>query len=153
MPGPARIVRQAESTDFEAVRRCAEDAYAMYIPRIGKKPAPMIADFAAQIAAGQVHVCVEAGDVLGFIVLYPRGDHIHVENVAVQVDRQGEGVGRLLLAQAEAEADRGGFGAIELYTTEMMTENLSYYPRLGYAETGRAEEAGFLRVYFRKILG
>jgi hypothetical protein len=33
-----------------------------------------------------------------------------------------------------------------------MTENLSYYPRHGYAETHRAEQDGFRRVYFRKPL-
>jgi hypothetical protein len=27
------------------------------------------------------------------------------------------------------------------------------YPRLGYAETGRAEQDGCLRVFFRKRLG
>ena len=31
-----------------------------------------------------------------------------------------------------------------------MTENLAYYPRRGYAETHRAEQDGFRRVFFRK---
>ncbi len=33
-----------------------------------------------------------------------------------------------------------------------MTENLAYYPRHGYAETHRAEQDGFRRVFFRKRL-
>ena len=44
----------------------------------------MIADFAAQIAAEVVHVIVDDGSVLGFIVLYPRDDHVHIENVAAE---------------------------------------------------------------------
>jgi hypothetical protein len=33
-----------------------------------------------------------------------------------------------------------------------MTENLAYYPRHGYAETHRAEQDGFRRVFFTKHL-
>jgi hypothetical protein len=34
-----------------------------------------------------------------------------------------------------------------------MTENLSHYPQRGYAQTHRAEQHGFRRVYFRKPAG
>lgn len=150
MTEAVRSIRPAVAADLESVRRCAEAAYALYVPRIGRKPAPMVADFESQIGAGQVHVLVEDDRVLGYIVLYPRDDHLHIENVAVFPDLQGDGVGRALLAFAEAEARRAGVAAIELYTNQMMTENLSFYPRLGYRETGRGEEAGFARVFYRK---
>lgn len=143
-------IRAARAGDLDGVRACAKAAYGRYVPRIGKEPAPMVADFAAQIEAGQVHVIAPGGQVAGFIVLYPRGDHLHVENVAVVPDRQGQGLGRTLLAFAEAEARRQGVAAIELYTNAKMTENLALYPRLGYVETGRREEAGFSRVFYRK---
>jgi hypothetical protein len=38
------------------------------------------------------------------------------------------------------------------YTNEAMSENLAYYPRHGYTETHRAEEDGFRRAYFHKLL-
>ncbi len=112
----------------------------------------MVADFATQIAEGLVHVCVEDDDVLGYIVMYPRDAHIHVENVAVFEAQQGTGVGRMLLDFAEQTARDAGSGAMALYTNQHMTENLSYYPRLGYEEVGRGEEAGFARVFYRKEL-
>ena len=152
MTDATRDIRLAAASDLDAIRRCAEEAYALYVPRIGKKPAPMIADFATQIEAGQVHVCVEEEQVLGYIVLYPRDDHLHIENVAVFPSQQGTGLGKYLLAFAETEARRAGIAAIELYTNQHMTENLSFYPRLGYAELGRGEEAGFARVFYRKEL-
>lgn len=148
----AREIRKAESADLGAIRTCAEQAYALYIPRIGKKPAPMIADFGSQIAAGQVDVCCEGERLLGYIVSYPRGDHLHVENVAVLPDLQGSGLGRQLMAHAEDVARRAGLAAIELYTNLHMTENQEFYPRLGYDETGRGEEDGFERVFYRKEL-
>ncbi len=143
-------IKQAVSSDLDAVKRCAERAYAKYVPRMGMKPAPMIADFAGQIKAKVVHVIVNDGSVLGFIVLYPRDDHIHLENVAVFPEQIGRGIGGQLLAFAEHEARRLGLPAVELYTNEKMTENLSIYLYLGYQEIDRRKEAGFSRVYFRK---
>lgn len=145
-------IRAAIPDDLDAVKACAEQAYALYVPRMGRKPAPMVADFAAQISAGHVHVAEADGAVAGFIALYPRGDHIHVENVAIPPALQGRGIGRALLVFAEDEAKRRGRAAVELYTNANMTENQSFYPRLGYTETGRREEDGFARVYYRKEL-
>jgi hypothetical protein len=51
---------------------------------------------------------------------------------------------------AEDRARSLGLGEIRLHTDEAMTENLSYYPRRGYAETHRAGQDGFRRVFFRK---
>ena len=146
-------IRPAVPNDFDSVKGCAEQAYALYVPRMEKKPAPMIADFRAQIEAGHLYVIESGGDVAGFIVLYRRRDHIHVENVAVCPARQGQGLGRALLSFAEDEAKRRNVRTIELYTNIKMTENLELYPRLGYVEFDRREEHGFSRVFFRKDLG
>lgn len=145
-------IRQAHFGDLDGVRACAEEAYAIYIPRMGKKPAPMVADFAAQIAAGRIHVVEVGGSVAGFIVLYRRGDHLHVENVAVFPAHQRRGLGRALLSFAEEHAKRQNILVIELYTNVKMTENLELYPRLGYVEIDRREDEGFSRVFYRKQL-
>lgn len=65
--------RQAQAADEPAVRKCAEDVYEQYVAAIGKKPAPMVADFAALIASGFVHVAVEGqADVIDFIVFFKK---------------------------------------------------------------------------------
>ncbi len=94
-------IRQARTADEAAVRACAEDAYAQYVAAIGKKPAPMIADFKSLIASGSVHVAVggEAG-VLGFIVFFPEVDHILLDNVAVRTNATGRGIGARLGVRA-----------------------------------------------------
>lgn len=143
-------VRLADVTDLAAVQNCARAAYGHYVARIGREPAPMVADFAALIVRGHVHVLIDEGRLCGFIVLYPREDHIHIENVAIDPGRQRAGLGRLLLTFAEEEARRSDRRAIELYTNALMTENLEFYPRLGYVETRRVSEGGYTRVYFRK---
>lgn len=145
-------IRQAVETDLPAVRRCAEAAYVMYVERIGKKPAPMVADFAAAIEAGNLHVAVESGKVVGFVVFYPRADHLHLENVAVDPHHQRGGIGKRLIEFVEAQAIGSGFDRVELYTNARMSENRAIYPRLGYVEFERRIEDGFDRIYYRKLL-
>jgi ribosomal protein S18 acetylase RimI-like enzyme len=143
-------IRAATPDDLGAVQRIARAAYALYVPRIGREPAPMVTDFTASIAAGRVWVT--GVPVAGFLVGYPRGDHWHLENVAVDPTEQGTGLGRALIAHAEAMARAVGARAVELYTNAKMTENRSLYPKLGYRQTGRATEDGFDRVFYRKTL-
>lgn len=121
-----------------------------YVKRIGKEPAPMTADFAALIEAAEVWVAVDFAEILGYIVMRPGQDTLHIENVAVSPPRHGAGVGKALLDFAEAEAARVGISRMNLYTNAKMRENLSLYPRLGWVETDRRTEGGFERVYYEK---
>lgn len=61
-------------------------------------------------------------------------DHILIENVAVDPSRQGEGIGRTLLAFAEVYARKSRINTLRLYTNAAMTENLALYLRLDYRE-------------------
>ncbi|MDH3667780.1 MAG: GNAT family N-acetyltransferase [Paracoccaceae bacterium] len=143
-------IRPAQPADVAAVQRIARAAYAPYVSRIGREPAPMVANFAAAQTAGQLWV---AGDpATGFVVAYPRGDHWHLENVAVDPAMQGTGMGRALIEAVERMARAAGAEAVELYTNAKMTENQGLYPALGYSETGRGREDGFDRIFYCKDL-
>jgi len=146
----AVTVRLATPADLAAVRRCASEAYQRYVAGMGRKPAPMVADFASAIAEGKVSVATQDEAVVGYVVFYPRVDHMHLENVAVFPAFERLGIGRQLMLEVERHARQSGFDAIELYTNEAMTENLQMYPNLGFVETGRRIEDGFSRVFFRK---
>lgn len=147
------MIRQAAACDEQDVRECAERAYARYVPLMGRKPAPMIADFAAQIAAGNAYVAADGHGVFqGYIVFYQEEDRILLENVAVLPDAAGRGVGKALISFCEDAARQRGLDAVHLYTNEKMTDNLSIYPKLGYVEVERRTEDGFKRVYFEKSL-
>ncbi|WP_422025504.1 hypothetical protein [Roseovarius sp.] len=89
-------IKPAVTADEAAVRGCAEAAYAQYVAAIGRKPAPMVANFAGQIADGVVRVAEGAdGSVLGFIVFFPRGDRMFLETWPWQKPPPGRGsVGR-----------------------------------------------------------
>jgi ribosomal protein S18 acetylase RimI-like enzyme len=148
------MIRQAVASDEAAVRACAEQAYAPYIHVIGRKPAPMLADYKAQIAAGHVYLSTGEQDELhGFIVFFAVDQQMFLENVAVSEAGRGRGIGKSLIQFCEAQAAGLGLGSVHLYTNVKMTDNLSIYPRLGYLEVERRSEDGFERVYFEKRLG
>lgn len=142
-----RLAAPAEAATLLAIAR---EAYQHYVPRIGREPAPMSADYGAAVRDGEAWAAVDQGQVIGFAVLIAQPGHLLLENLAVRPSRQGRGAGSLLLALAEDEARRLRLAEIRLYTNEAMTENLAYYPRHGYAETHRAEHDGFRRVFFSK---
>lgn len=147
------MIRPATAHDVAPVQTLIEAAYALYIPRIGARPGPMLEDYAALIAQGRVEVFEEQGQVLGVLVLIAQADGLLLDNVAVSPAAQGRGLGRQLMAHAEARARQLGLEVVRLYTNEAMSENLGLYERLGYRETHRAVQAGFRRVFMEKRLG
>ena len=56
----------------------------------------------------------------------------------------------MLLDAAEAQARAAGVPELRLYTNEKMHENLAYYSRRGFVETGRALQDGYARVFFAR---
>jgi N-acetylglutamate synthase-like GNAT family acetyltransferase len=143
-------MRPAREDDLDAIRRLVRDAYAIYVSRIGREPAPMGADYEEVLADGAMTVAVDDGELVGVLVLRPQPRSLLVENVAVAPAAQRRGVGRALMAFAEERARGLGVATITLYTNVHMTENLSFYPALGYNEVDRRHEEGFDRVYFEK---
>ena len=146
------MIRRASAGDAEPIRTLVDDAYGHYIERIGKKPGPMRDDYDRRIAAAQVWVLAERGEIMGLVVLEERPDGLLLDNIAVKPSAQGAGRGQALMAFAEQEAARRGFTEIRLYTNALMTENIAWYRRLGFAEIGRVREKGFARVYMAKRL-
>ena len=145
-------IRKAVETDVPVIEACARQAYEIYVERLGREPAPMVADFALQVRSGYVFVVGGGEEIFGFVVFYPREDHIHLENVAVWPQHQGHGYGGQLISFVEERARQAGLAAVELYTNEQMFENIRIYRKLGYVETGRMSQDGFNRVFFRKAV-
>jgi ribosomal protein S18 acetylase RimI-like enzyme len=145
-------IRQAEPEDQEALVDCVQAAYTKYIERIGKRPAPLLADYKALIAQRVVYVLAAQEGVRGVLVMMPQDGGMFVENVAIDPLFQGPGLGRALMAFAEQQARKAQLGEIRLYTNEVMTENLLFYQQLGFEEEGRQVQNGYHRVFLRKGL-
>ncbi|GHC79411.1 GNAT family N-acetyltransferase [Streptomyces flavofungini] len=151
-PG-THTLRRAEAADVPVVKAITDAAYHHYIDRIGRIPAPMESDHAGNVAAGRVHVAVDAaGTVVGLVVLYAHEDHLYLDNIAVHPDAAGQGLGRVLLDFVEAHARALGLPEIRLYTNAMMWENQKIYPRFGYDFVERRVEGIYDRFHYRKRL-
>jgi ribosomal protein S18 acetylase RimI-like enzyme len=148
-PSSKPHIRSATADDVARIGAIARAAYAKYIPRMGREPAPMGADFGAEIAAHRVVVIEAADRVGGYMIAWPEADAYFIDAIAVDPSCQGEGLGRRLIEHAAAQANRLRLPALRLYTNVAMTENLSMYTRIGFVETHRALEKGFHRVYMR----
>ena len=146
------MIRRARDDEVAWVAETIAAAFTHYIPRLGRMPMTMTADHGAFVAAGEVHVLEEAGARLGLIVQREAADHLYIDILAVLPEAQHRGIGRQLLGFAEAEARRLGLPALRLFTNARMTENLRFYPRMGYRVIERRSEDGLDRVDFEKRL-
>jgi len=131
------MIRRATENDVARIIAIARAAYLKYVPRMGREPPPMLADFAAEVAAGHVVVIEIARAVGGYLISWPKMEAYFIDNIAVDPARQGLGLGRRLMEYAVREAKRHNLSAIQLYTNATMTENLAMYAHTHLAREGR----------------
>jgi ribosomal protein S18 acetylase RimI-like enzyme len=148
-PDPPGL-RRATAADLPAIKAVIDSAYARYLARMDKPPAPMLRDYGPSVAEGTTWVT--GSPVVAVLTLYPRADQLYVENVAVSPEAQGTGLGRKLMEFAEQESARLGLTRMALVTHEVMTENQAIYARLGYVEVDRRAEDGYRRIFMEKQL-
>jgi ribosomal protein S18 acetylase RimI-like enzyme len=125
-------LRQATAADAGAIRDLTRQAYAKWVPLIGREPKPMTADYEGAVAKHRFDLLYVDGTLAALIETIREPDHLLVENVAVSPSFQGRGLGRRLMAHAETLAVSMGFGEIRLYTNQRFAENIALYCRLGY---------------------
>lgn len=83
------------------------------------------------------------GRLIGTVRLLPGGE---IGRLAVAPDRQGEGIGTLLLRELIARSN----GDLWLFTGEHSEGNLRLYRRLGFEETHRVPYVGHDLVYLKR---
>lgn len=77
------------------------------------------------------------GTLLGYFLLMAIVDEAHLLNVAVAGDRQGQGLGHLLLNQAVACARGLGMESVLLEVRPSNARALQIYQRYGFKQIGR----------------
>ena len=130
-------LRPATADDRYTIAKLTRAAYEPYVKRLGYKPKPMAADHALWIEDGSVWVLEQSDEIVAAIVLLHGPDGLLVYNIAVAPPAQRKGLGSRLMAFAEQEAKAAGHEQIILYTDEKMTENMTFYEKLGYTRYNR----------------
>src|SRR5690348_10776895 len=107
-------IRIAVDADVPAIARVVHDAFAGFIPLIGRAPWPMFQNYPARVAQGAVWVLTEGGAIVGVAVLQFNDDHLFIETIAVAPSQQRRGHGRRLLDFVEGESRRRGYDETRL---------------------------------------
>ncbi len=145
-------LRRAVAADAAAVRAVVRDAYAKWVPAIGREPKPMTANYNTAIRLNRVDLAHVEGELAGLIETIDRSDHLLIENVAVAPQRHGQGLGRALMAHAETVARAAGYREVRLYTNRRFEANVQLYLRLGYSIDREEEGPLGVTVYMSKSL-
>jgi GNAT superfamily N-acetyltransferase len=145
-------LRQGVATDAAAIRELTREAYAKWVPIIGREPKPMTVDYAEAVRNHRFDLLYVEGKLAALIETVPEADHLLIENVAVSPVFQGRGFGRMLMARAEQVAVSLGFSKTRLYTNKLFTENVQIYRKLGYSVDREEEFKGGFAVHMSKPL-
>lgn len=146
-------LRRAVLGDVAAIRQLVREAYARWVPAIGREPRPMGADYAAAVRDHRIDLLCLDGVLAGLVETVDEGDGLLVENLAVSPAFQRRGLGSRLMAHAEAVALSLGHERIRLFTNKRFAENVILYRRLGYDVDGEEDlGGGTIRVDMSKTL-
>ena len=141
---------QAGEGDAASIRNLTREAYARWVPLIGREPKPMTADYAEAARRHRFDLLYVNGALAALIETIREPDHLLIENVAVSPAFQGKGYGRKLMAHAETLAAASGFREVRLYTNKLFAENVQLYLRLGYRVDREEEVKGGTAVHMSK---
>ena len=110
----------------------------------------MTADYDAAVRNHRIDLLYLDDTLAALIETIPAADHLLIENVAVSPAFQGRGLGRRLMAHAEALAASQGHREIRLYTNKMFAANVRLYETLGYRLDREEPFSGGIVVHMSK---
>jgi GNAT superfamily N-acetyltransferase len=151
-PLPPAALRRATPADAAAIRAVTRAAYARWVPVIGREPRPMRADYDAALLVHRFDLLLRATSLMALIETDLRDNHLWIENIAVHPDHQRQGLGRRLLAHAEALAHEAGRAELRLLTNAAFASNIALYEASGYAVTAREPFQGGETVFMARRL-
>ncbi|AUG75182.1 GCN5 family acetyltransferase [Kitasatospora sp. MMS16-BH015] len=144
---PELTFRPAGPADVPALVALVESAYRGDASRVGWTTEADLLDgqrtdaeaVAEQIARADTVVLLAeaAGELLACCLLEHRGDSAYFGMFSVRPDRQGGGLGRAVLEQAErTAAERWGAAEVEMTVIGQREDLIAWYVRRGYRRTG-----------------
>jgi GNAT superfamily N-acetyltransferase len=127
------IIRPFESGDEEAFRLLNEEWITRYFHLEERDKKILGGPQAILDSGGRILFAVLHGEAVGCCALVPMGDgSFELSKMAVMRSRQGEGIGRLLLKEAIAEARRLGAYRLYLETNSTLVPAIRLYESLGF---------------------
>ncbi len=94
------------------------------------------------------YVALDDGALAGCMFLRPESDCLYLGKLAVAPELQGRGIGKRLLAAAEATARERSLQMIRLDTRIELTGNHAAFAAMGFVRTAEKAHPGFDRVTY-----
>ncbi len=151
------IFAKATISQHAAINRLMLNAFTPYVQKLDGGPVsgpyPWLE---AAIISGDVFVALEQTQVVGVVTTSCRGDEFFIDQLGVDPEHQGRGIGSWLLNQIEQIARQNKMKKLTLQTAEIMPDILRLYDRHGFKKTHEAlpdhGEDNYLRVHMTKML-
>ncbi|QYJ06897.1 GNAT family N-acetyltransferase [Qipengyuania flava] len=131
-----RLARAEDAQHLPAIERAAAVLFA-------DDPAAADMDFdevwseqehRSLIAKGHCLVAEMGERIVGFLATQPFGRELHIWEMDVHPDAQGQGIGAVLLRACLVDAGNSGFRAATLTTFRDLPWNGPFYARIGFTE-------------------
>ncbi|GIV98265.1 MAG: hypothetical protein KatS3mg057_2922 [Herpetosiphonaceae bacterium] len=146
------LVRQAGCADLHNVHAVTQAAFAEQRGRIHDQAhvfRESLDELCEQLEAGWIFLLAEIeGMTVGVIRLTRREGELYVGRLAVVPAHRRKGIGRALMAAAEAWGRAWGLSTARLGVREELPENRAYYESLGYCAVERLETRSAPGRYF-----
>jgi ribosomal protein S18 acetylase RimI-like enzyme len=143
-------IRRAGADDAAAIAALTCEAYAKWIPVIGRAPKPMTADYATAVREHLIDLLFADGALAALVECIRESDHLLIENLAVSPAHQGHGYGHRMLLQAEQIACDLDLAEVRLYTNKLFAENIAFYRKRGYRLDAETAFKGGLLVHMSR---
>lgn len=145
MPKELRVnpATPSDAAEVLVLQRCCWATEAIINSDLG---IPALSEPLAEVQAWlpRAWVIRDGARLIGAVRAHRDGDTWQIGRLMVAPDRQGQGIGRRLLAHAESQAPAGTV-SFELFTGALSQRNLELYRRAGYQEVDRVDGLVYLR--------
>jgi N-acetylglutamate synthase-like GNAT family acetyltransferase len=95
------------------------------------------------LKSDSIVVARRAGKIVGCVSIRQRPDFAYARRLAVEPAERGCGIGRALMAEAEALTRRLGLSRLRVETRLALTANRAFFRALGFIEGPQHSHPGF----------
>jgi N-acetylglutamate synthase-like GNAT family acetyltransferase len=140
------LIRTARPEEAEAIVALIQRAFGEYRGKLRPESGALretAETIRAAMKADRILLAERAGRVLGCVSVRWKEDCAYAGRLAVEPMERGIGVGRALVAAAEAEARRMGMDRLRVDVRLKLRDNRAFFRALGFVEGAERCHAGF----------
>jgi len=140
------LIRPARVEEAEAVAALIHCAFGQYCGKLQPESGALSESangIAAAMTTGMILLATRAGRIVGCVSVQRKADFAYAGRLAVEPLERGGGIGRALMAQAEALARQMGADRLRVDVRLALAQNRAFFRSLGFAEGAHRCRPGF----------